>query len=60
MSNKEIESYLKTLDKGLAEAEKAMLQEKAIRGENVVNSKEDGTIVFIQAKEIINAFPQFQ
>lgn len=53
MSNKEIESYLKILDEGLGEAEKIMLQEKASRGETVVNSKEDGTIVYIPAKDII-------
>ena len=60
MSYKEIESYLKTLDDGLAEAEKKMLQEKASRGETVVNCKEDGTIVYISAKDIIASYPQFQ
>lgn len=60
MSNKEIESYLKILDEGLVEAEKIMLQEKASRGETVVNSNEDGTIVYIPAKDIIAAYPQFQ
>ena len=60
MSNKEIELYLKTLDEGLAEAEKTMLQEKASRGESVVNCKEDGTIVYIPAKDIIASYPQFQ
>ena len=60
MSNKEIESYLKTLDEGLAEAEKNMLQEKASRDETVVNCQEDGTIVYVPAKDIIASYPQFQ
>lgn len=53
MSNKEIESYIKKLDEGLAEAEKQMLKEKAARNETVVVSDVDGNISRIQAKDII-------
>ncbi len=60
MSNNEIEKYLNTLEQGLAEAEKLMLQEKANRGESVINSDENGNIIRVPASEIIEKYPQFQ
>ncbi len=53
MSDSEIEAYIATLDKGLAEAEEAMLKEKALRNENLVIADEDGNISYVPAKEIL-------
>jgi hypothetical protein len=55
MSNSEIESYIATLDKGLAEAEEAMLREKALHNENLVIADEDGNISYVSAKEILKS-----
>lgn len=59
MLDKEIKNYLDTLNQGLAEAEKKMLQEKAARNEEVVNCDETGEIVRIPAKQIISEHSQY-
>lgn len=60
MSNKELEQYLDTLDKGLFEAEKKMLQEKAARHETVVNADDDGNIHYVLASDIIAQHPEYK
>ena len=60
MSEKEIEAYLENLEIGLAEAEKKMLQEKAVRGESVVYTDSNNNVVHIPASEVIKKYPQFQ
>lgn len=53
MSNNEIENYIATLDKGLEEAERVMLEEKALRNESIVIAEKDGTIKNVPAKEVL-------
>lgn len=58
MSNNEVENYIRNLDEGLAEAEKIMLEEKANRGELLVNSDANGNIIRVSARDVIAHFPQ--
>lgn len=53
MSNNEIENYIATLDKGLEEAEREMLKNKASHNESVVIADKNGTIRDVPAKEIL-------
>lgn len=53
MSNNEIENYIATLDKGLEEAERKMLKNKASHNESVVIADKNGTIRDVPAKEIL-------
>lgn len=53
MSNKEIKVFNEKLCRGLELAEKKMLQEKALRGQNVVVSGTDHIIRYIDAKQVI-------
>ena len=60
MSNKEIQEFNEILRHGLEMAEKRMLQEKALRGEDVVVCGEDNVIRYIPAKQVIEENPMFQ
>jgi hypothetical protein len=60
MSNKEIEEFNEKLRYGLNIAEKKMLQEKALRGQDVVVCGSDQIIRRIPAKQVIAENPAFQ
>lgn len=53
MSNKEIEDFVKTVDEGLKEAERVMLEEKALHDEDVIVADKDGNIISIPAKKVL-------
>ena len=53
MSDKEVKEFMNLLDAGLKLAEERMLQEKALRGENVVIYTEGKGIEHIPASQII-------
>ena len=54
MSNKEIRDFSETLNKGLQLAEQRMLQDKAMRGEDVIICDKDNNILRIPARQIIS------
>ena len=60
MSEKEFNLYVEALDKGLLEAERNMLHEKAARGETCVYQDDNGRIYHVAAKDVIAANPRFQ
>ncbi|MBQ9652384.1 MAG: hypothetical protein IJV13_09295 [Prevotella sp.] len=60
MSEKDYLEFNKLLDEGLQLAEKRMLQEKALRGEDVVVSEDGVNIQRIPAKQVIAENPIFQ
>lgn len=60
MSNKEIRDFTKKLDAGLKLAEKRMLQEKALRNENVVVYTETAGVHYVPAKKVIAENSIFQ
>ena len=60
MSEKEFNLYVEALDKGLLEAERNMLHEKAARGETCVYQDDNGRIYHVAAKDVIAANPLFQ
>lgn len=60
MSDKEYHSFSKKLDEGLLLAEKRMLQEKALRGEDVVVCDSENNIKRIPAKQVIEKNVIFQ
>lgn len=60
MSNSEIKEFTTKLQKGLLLAEKRMLQEKALRNENVVVCDSENNIKHIPAKQVIEDHAVFQ
>ena len=60
MSEKDFILYVEALDKGLLEAERTMLHEKAARGKSCVYQDDNGHIYRIAAKDVIAANPRFQ
>lgn len=60
MSNKEIQEFNEKLRHGLEIAEKRMLQEKALRGQDVVICDANDIIRKIPAKQVIAENPIFQ
>lgn len=60
MSEKEIRELSEKINRGLEIAEKRMLQEKALRGEDVIVCGNDNIIRRIPAKEVIANNPIFQ
>ncbi len=60
MSNKEIQDFNEKLRQGLELAEKRMLQEKALRNQNVVICDADDKIRYVSAKQVIADNPIFQ
>ena len=59
MSNKEIQEFNEKLRRGLEIAEKRMLQEKALRGEDIIVSSDGETYQSIPAKQVIEEHPIF-
>jgi hypothetical protein len=55
MSNKEVREFSEKLKHGLEIAEKRMLQDKAMRGENLIVSSDGKTFQHIPAKELLAA-----
>ena len=53
MSDKEVKEFINLLNAGLKLAEERMLQEKSLRGENVVIYTEEKGIQHIPASQII-------
>lgn len=53
MSNKEVREFSEKLKQGLELAERRMIQEKALRGEDIIVSSDGKTIQRIAAKELI-------
>ena len=60
MSNKEIQEFNEKLRRGLDIAEKRMLQEQALRGQDVVVCGPDQIIRRIPARQVIAENPVFQ
>lgn len=60
MSNKEKQEFIEKLRRGLELAEKRMLQEKALRNQDVVVCGADQVIRCIPAKQVIADNPIFQ
>ncbi|MBQ9863785.1 MAG: ribosome recycling factor [Bacteroidales bacterium] len=55
MSDKEIQEFAEKLQQGLNIAERRMLEEKALRGQDIVVCHIDGTIHRVPANEAIKA-----
>lgn len=53
MSNKEVREFSEKLKSGLEIAEKRMLEEKAMRGEDIIVSSDGKTIERIPAREVL-------
>ena len=53
MSNKEVIEFSEKLKRGLEIAERKMLEEKAMRGEDVIVSSDGKTFQHIPAKQVI-------
>lgn len=53
MSNKEVRDFSEKLKQGLELAERRMLQEKALRGEDIIVSSDGKSIQRIAAKKLI-------
>ena len=60
MSDKEIREFSEKIQRGLELAEKRMLQEKALRGEDVIVCDANDNIRRIPAREVIANNPIFQ
>ena len=60
MSDKEAREFSEKVNRGLELAEKRMLQEKALRNEDVIVCGDDNVIRRIPAKEVIANNPMFQ
>lgn len=53
MSDKEVKEFSEKLRSGLEIAEKRMLEEKALRGEDIIVSSDGKTIERIPAKQLL-------
>ena len=60
MSNKEMREFSEKLKRGLEIAEKRMLKEKALRGQDVIVCDENNNMRRIPAEEVISKNPIFQ
>ena len=60
MSENEVLEYSKKLNEGLKLAEKRMLQEKALRNEDIIVSSDGVTIRRIPARQILAENPSLQ
>jgi hypothetical protein len=59
MSNKEVKEFSEKLRNGLKLAEKRMLEDKALRGEDIIVSSDGETYQSIPAKQVIEEHPIF-
>ena len=57
MSNKEVKEFSEKLRNGLKLAEKRMLEDKALRGEDIIVSSDGETFQRIPAKQVIAGNP---
>ncbi|MBQ9474263.1 MAG: hypothetical protein IJU81_07635 [Bacteroidales bacterium] len=55
MSDKDIQEFAEKLHQGLSIAERRMLEEKALHGQDIVVCHTDGTIHHVPAQEAIKA-----
>ena len=53
MSNKEVKEFSEKLRNGLEIAERRMIEEKALRGEDIIVSSDGKTIERIPAKQLL-------
>lgn len=53
MSEREIEDFINKVDAGLAEAQHNMLVEKALHNQCVVIADEQGNVLHVPAKELL-------
>ena len=53
MSNKEVKEFSEKLRNGLKIAERRMIEEKALRGEDIIVSSDGKTIERIPAKQLL-------
>lgn len=60
MSEREIEDFLLKVEQGLLESQQVMLKEKALHGQCVVISDENGKVLHIPAKEILRQHPELR
>ena len=60
MSDKELELYLERIDAGLMESRKKLLNEYAMRGDSLVESDDEGNVVHVPAKEILDRHPELR
>ena len=60
MSNKEIQDFAEKLNYGLALAERRMLEEKALHGEDIVVCTTEDIIQRIPASEALKKLPSIQ
>ena len=60
MSNKEIQDFAERLNYGLSLAERRMLEEKALHGEDIVVCGENNNIERIPASEALKKLPAMQ
>lgn len=60
MSNKEITELSEKFKRGLEIAERRMLEEKALRGQNVIVCDTENNIQHISARQILSSFPVFK
>jgi hypothetical protein len=60
MSNKEIQDFAEKLNYGLALAERRMLEEKALHGEDIVVCTTEDKIQRIPASEALKKLPSIQ
>lgn len=58
MSEKEVEDFLQTVEKGLLESQQIMLKEKALHDQCVVVADGHGGVVRIPAKEVLHLHPE--
>ena len=60
MSSKELKDFTEKLSRGLEIAEKRMLEEKALRGQDVIICDANNRIRRIPASQVIANNPQFK
>lgn len=60
MSEKEVEEFLQTVEKGLLESQQIMLKEKALHDQCVVVSDGHGGVLHIPAKEVLRQYPELR
>ena len=53
MSNEEVKEFSRKLEEGLRIAERRMLEEKALRGEDIIVSSDGKTIERIPASQLL-------
>lgn len=60
MSEQDLELYLKKIDEGLSKSRKKLLKEYALHDEALVESDEDGNVVYVPARDILAEHPELR